>query len=171
MSHIVEGKRKVEARKRRQIEARDKQIMKFRREGLTYTQIAHRMQTTKGAISGIINRTDQPKKEIAVVARGDNNRMNVVTLPVLDPQPVPTGNGKRLTKKQKALLDSGRPGTCQWLKGEATKRDFCGAPSVDGTWCAAHKERVFAPCRSGQPQSRRGSLTLPPTVKQLLLQP
>ena len=172
MRHVVESKRRVDAKKHRQIAAREKQVMKFRKEGLTYTQIAHRMKTTKGAIAGIINRTNQPKKEIAVVARGDNNRMNVVTLPVLDARPVPTGNGKGYTKKQRALLDSGQPGTCQWLEGEATDRKFCGAPSPNDVWCAVHKRRVFATCNTpAQPRSSRVSLKLPPTVKQLLLQP
>ena len=36
------------------------------------------------------------------------------------------------------------PGGCQWLEGDALKRDFCGHPTVaKSSWCLQHYVRVF----------------------------
>ena len=110
-------------------------------EGLSATQIAGRMSTTKGVISGKMHRTGTTltKKPggVALDARKTITRKNDRTSPPLVFRAlviVDHGTGKRIPYTP-------RGATCQWPQGDPRSASFrmCGdGVSPGSSWCPHH---------------------------------
>ena len=135
----------------KKIEADLAEVNKLKAKGMSHAAIARHLGISKNVVSGIVfraqNRGDEviTKTHIAAVTKSHGNWQNVISLPVLEPRPIALGRGKpSKDERLKKLLESGKPGTCQWIEGEASTRNFCGAP-CRGSWCETHIRRGFVP--------------------------
>ncbi len=144
---------KCERKKRpsKKAEAALEEVIKLKKKGLSHAAIARQLGVSKNVISGIVfrnqHRADRgiTKTRVAIVTKSYGHRENVISLPVLEPRPIVLGRGRpSKNERLQKLLESGRQGTCQWIDGEATTRNFCGAP-CRGSWCETHIRRVFVP--------------------------
>ena len=144
---------KCERKKRpsKKAEVALEEIIKLKKKGLSHAAIAKRLGVSKNVISGIVFRNQHraeggtTKTRIAVIAKSNGHRENVISLPVLEPKPVVLWRGRpSKNERLQKLLESGKKGTCQWIDGEGSSRNFCGAP-CRGSWCEAHIRRVFVP--------------------------
>jgi hypothetical protein len=94
---------------------------------------------------------------------GYGGHKNVISLPVAATKAIRMPKTDEKAKdKFKRILATGEPGTCQWIEGEASERNFCGEKVSSGAWCSEHRRRVYTPCK---PSQNQGSLTLPLRVK------
>ena len=117
------------------------------REGKTASRIAEMLGgISRDAVIGKAHRLGLVKRMSPVRPKGKWKKRDVRRM---DPTP------SRESDARAALPKLPRPpvaaprlavagnGTCQWLDGQRPSWRKCGAPAVDGAWCAEHYARVF----------------------------
>lgn len=129
----------------------DDLLEKLAYEGMTKREITQRMtellgiQFTQNMIGGRAWRLGVPlmTKNGRGATKKPAKPKPVVPAKAKEPKVIP--QPKTFTKPP------GAPGGCQYLHGEASKRDFCGEPTVrtkalsSGAWCAKHEAMVYMP--------------------------
>jgi hypothetical protein len=125
----------------------DELLEKLAYEGLTKREITQRMtelldiQFTQNMIGGRAWRLNIPLRP----KYGHKPSKPKVVRPIQAKEPKVIIQFKPETKLP------GNPGGCQYLHGEAAKRNFCGQPTVrtkaasSGSWCLQHEALVYTP--------------------------
>lgn len=144
MSKHIVRKKKTSGDKPEVSLVRETRIHALKAEGKTYSQIAQIMRTTKGVVAGVIYRNAKIYTAKDTTAYGGHR--NVISLPVIEAKVKRMPKAcKKAEKKFTQTMATGAPGTCQWIEGEASGRNFCGVKTT-GVWCDEHHRRVYVPC-------------------------